>query len=122
MMMGSLPWNRTGQSPLARLLAGATLAFFLLGQPAVICLPLCLSGAHYQTAPAMHQHAGVQPCHSVHAFRTGLSISPALSLMLPAAASPTVPSLRVVPLEIASPAAFRAEPPPSLDPPPPRLI
>jgi hypothetical protein len=106
----------------SRLVAAATLAVFLLSQPAVICLPLCLSGGHYQAASEMHRHSPLQPCHSLDAIRAPASILQISSIMLPAGGSPLIPLLAVVSLGTMSPADLSSAPIPSLDPPPPRLI
>jgi hypothetical protein len=106
----------------SRLVAAATLAVFLLSQPAVICLPLCLSGGHYQATSEMHRHSPLQPCHSLDAIRVPASILQAPSTMLPAAGSPSIPLLPVVALGTRSPVALSSAQLPSLDPPPPRLI
>src|SRR5689334_15502751 len=82
----------------SRLVAAATLAVFLLSQPAVICLPLCLSGGHYQASMQMHRHSPLQPCHSLDAIRVPGSILQISSTMLPAAGNPSIPLLPVVSL------------------------
>jgi len=106
----------------SRLVAAATLAVFLLSQPAVICLPLCISGGHYQGSMEMHRHNPLQPCHSLDAIRAPASISQISSTMLPAAGSPSIPLLPVVSLGTMSSAYSSSAQIPSLDPPPPRLI
>ncbi|HZI72847.1 MAG TPA: hypothetical protein VFD73_02290 [Gemmatimonadales bacterium] len=106
----------------SRLVAAATLAVFLLSQPAVICLPLCISGGHYQASMEMHRHSPLQPCHSLDAIRAPASILQISSTMLPAAGSPSIPLLPLLSLGTRSPVDLSSAPIPSLDPPPPRLI
>jgi hypothetical protein len=106
----------------SRLVAAATLAVFLLSQPAVICLPLCLSGGHYQATSEMHRHSPLQPCHSLDAISVPASILQISSTMLPAAGNPSLPLLPLVSLSTRSPVDLSSAPTPSLDPPPPRLI
>ena len=106
----------------SRLVAVVTLAVFLLSQPAVICLPLCISGGHYQATSEMHRHNPLQPCHSLDAIGVPASILQISSTMLPAAGSPSIPVVPVVLLGTRSPVDSSSGQIPSLDPPPPRLI
>jgi hypothetical protein len=103
---------------LARLTTAATLVFFLAAQPAVMCLPLCLSQSHHQTG--MSQHMG-QPCHSTDVVRSESTVAQTVSVMLPSSWLPAIPPLRVMPVAMMSPDDSHLYSVPPQDPPPPRL-
>jgi hypothetical protein len=107
--------------PCTRLVALATLALFLLAQPWVVCLPLCLVEGHAGGAMAAARHQShVMPCHTGNVVRSEVPASGSLGIMLPAQWAPVLPSLQVVTLPIAPPAALFLQQVPAADPPPPR--
>ena len=116
----------TGLSPLgaanpfiARLITVVTLVCFLSAQPAVMCIPLCLSQSHHQPLSISH-HLG-QPCHSADAVRSDTPVAQSVSVMLPSSWSPALPAFRVVPVAVTSPDNSYLRSLPPQDPPPPRL-
>jgi hypothetical protein len=116
------PFDREPMSrSFVRLVALATLALFLLAQPWVVCLPLCLVQGHAGGAmAAAHHRSHVMPCHTGNVVRSEVPASGSLGIMLPAQCAPALPSLPVVTLPIAPPAAVFLQQVPAADPPPPR--
>ncbi len=107
----------------------ATLAAFVLMQPAAWCSALCLlEGNHHPAAPvaagAGHASAtlGGADCHTAESGALHRAPLPALSPMAPAGALAvaTAPSRWVAPARslVTSPAAVS----PAAEPPPPRLV
>jgi hypothetical protein len=124
LMMQSKPPPREARSrPLARLVATATLAAFLLAQPWIVCAPLCLLQGHVKVAVAASQyHDHIMHCHSDKVIRSELPTAQLLGSMLPAGSVPLLPRLQVVTIRFASPAAVHLQQIPSADPPPPRSV
>jgi hypothetical protein len=123
-MMQSKPSPReTGSHPLARLVAAATLAAFLVAQPWIVCAPLCLLQGHAKVAAAASQYQDhIIHCHSDKVVRSELPTTQSLGSMLPARLIPQLPPLQVVTTRFASPAAVHLQQIPSADPPPPRSV
>ncbi len=123
-MMQRNPSHRATHSrPLARLVAAATLAAFLIAQSWAVCAPLCLLQGHAKIAMGASQYQDhVIHCHSDKVIRSELPTLQPLGLMLPARWAPVLPSLRVVTLQPAPPAAIHPQQIPSVDPPPPRSV
>ena len=123
-MMQTKPSPRELPSrPLARLVAAATLAAFLVAQPWIVCAPLCLLQGHAKVAVAATQYQEhIIHCHSDKVVRSELPTAQSLGSMLPARLVPLLPPLRVVTIRFASPAAVHLQQIPSADPPPPRSV
>lgn len=115
--------RKTTSRPLGRLAAAATLAAFLLGQPYVVCAPLCLIQGHAKVALAGSQYQEhIIHCHSDRVIRSELPTAQALGSMLPEQSIALLPPLRVVSIRFPSPAPVHLQQVPSADPPPPRSV
>jgi hypothetical protein len=116
------PRNTTSR-PLSRLLAAATLTAFLVAQSWIVCAPLCLFNGHAKVAVAASQYQDhVIHCHSDKVIQSELPAAQSLGSMLPTHWVPVLPSLRIVALDLGSPALVHLQQVPSADPPPPRSV
>lgn len=115
--------RKTTSRPLSRLVAAATLAAFLVAQSWIVCAPLCLFNGHARVAAAASQYQEhIIHCHADNVIRSELPAAQSLGGMLPTQWVPVLPSLRVVTVDLGSPAPVHLQQVPSADPPPPRSV
>ena len=113
----------THPQPRLRLVAGATLAAFLLAQSWMVCAPLCLLQGHARVTLSASQYQGhAMHCHSDKVMRSELPAAQSLGSMLPEPSVSPLPSPRVVTIGFPTPAPVHLQQPPTADPPPPRLV
>ena len=113
----------THPQPRLRLVAGATLAAFLLAQSWMVCAPLCLLQGHARVPLAASQFQGhVMHCHSDNVAVSQMPTAQSLDNMLPTRVAAPLSPLRVVAIRFTPPAPIHLQQIPPADPPPPRSV